>query len=101
MLLGIEIALTLLGIYWLITGKARIDKTRELTGTHGRILGFILLLTLPLVLVLGFGMGVLIGLGVLPGSLSSLGFLADIAGILIVVLATVGYYSANKPRPTE
>ncbi len=57
MLLGAEIGLTVIGLYWLIVGKVSVNKTQRLAGWPVRILGFILILPVPIALCVGFAMG--------------------------------------------
>jgi hypothetical protein len=38
MCLGAEIGLFILGVYWLVTGKAKVNETQQLVGMHVRMM---------------------------------------------------------------
>ncbi len=54
MILGIEVGLTILGIYTLIKGKWSLGKGRFLIGREATVLGILSVLTFPLVFVISF-----------------------------------------------
>ncbi len=60
MILGIEIGLTILGIYTLIKRKWPMGKKGYLVGREAMILGVLSLITLPVVFLLSFAAGVII-----------------------------------------
>ena len=59
MILGAQIALLILGIYALATGKFPMGKGRKSLGPMARIAGAILFVPLIGALVIGFGLGML------------------------------------------
>jgi len=71
MILGIEIALTLLGIYTLLKRKWPMGKKGYLVGREARILGILSLITLPVVLLFVLVAGVIIGIIRGPEALTS------------------------------
>ena len=101
MCLGAEIAMTLLGIYWLATGKAALSKTRQVQGMHARIMGAILLFTVPIAVALAIAMGVLVGAGVLPDSAMRFTFIADAFGILSVAAVIFVYQYLVKDQAVD
>jgi hypothetical protein len=94
MLLGMEIGLTLYGLYALIKGKFSMGKRGEVTGTQARIAGGIFLLTIPIIFFFGLLMGVLVELGVLPFISQGWYALIDVGGILFTGI--LGYMVANQ-----
>ena len=101
MCLGAEIGMFILGVYWLVVGKAKVGKTQQLVGLHVRMMGFILLLALPLALALGFLIGVLAGMDVLPRSILDYAFVGDAVSIVIVFVIVMVYYYAVKGQATD
>ena len=92
MIFGVEVALTLYGLYALFTGKYTVGKGKVVEGQPARIAGLFLALTVPLAFVLGFIMG-----SVLADS--GLYFLADV--IAIVVCGILSTWYARKNLPAE
>jgi hypothetical protein len=101
MCLGAEIGMFILGVYWLVTGKAKVGKTQQLVGMHVRMMGFILLLALPLAFVLGILIGILAGMEVLPRSVLDYAFIGDALSIIIVFAVVMVYYYAVKGQATS
>ena len=62
MILGIEIGLTLLGIYALLKRKWPMGKKGYLVGREAKILGILSIITLPVVFLSGLVAGVIIGI---------------------------------------
>ncbi len=84
MILGVEIALLLYGLYALFTAKYAIGKGRTVTGGKARILGGLCVLPLPLAFFVGLIVGVFaitLGDGTFNPWVAS--------GIEIVILLTV------------
>jgi len=75
----LEIAMLVVGVIFLITGKANLGKNARVEGPRARIVGLILVAPLVLAFVFGFLIGFLIGLGILPND----------AGFLIVIIEPV------------
>jgi hypothetical protein len=55
MILGLEIALVIMGLMALIRGKMKMGKNREVTGIPARLLGLVGLLPMPMAIVLNIG----------------------------------------------
>jgi hypothetical protein len=93
-MLFLEIAMFIVGLISLITGKFVLSKGIILTGTPARIAGGIFMLPIPIALGAGFILGLTVG--------------SDATGIatvieIVIVLACLGggylYANANKPAP--
>jgi hypothetical protein len=52
MILGMEIAMFVIGIMALVRGKLKLGKNKEVTGTPARLLGLIGFVPIPLAIVL-------------------------------------------------
>ncbi|MHC4462349.1 MAG: hypothetical protein ACYS6W_11590 [Planctomycetota bacterium] len=87
MILGIEIALTLLGIYTLLKRKWPMGKKGYLVGREAKILGILSLITLPVVFLFGLVAGVIIGVIRGPDALTS----SPWVGIGIEVAAVISW----------
>jgi heme/copper-type cytochrome/quinol oxidase subunit 2 len=57
MVLGIEIAMLVMGIITLFKGQIKLSKNRLVTGLPAYIIGIILAGTVPLIMVIGFVIG--------------------------------------------
>ena len=57
MIMGVEIAIFVLGIYTLIKGHYNMGKGKKVFGPKSRVLGFICLAPLPLSMAVGFAIG--------------------------------------------
>jgi hypothetical protein len=94
-----EILMLVSGLYTLIAGKVRLAKKQHLEGWRARVAGLFLVAPLPLALLIGFFLGLLIGMDILPASVQ------DYAGCLdlpLVVGGSVGaVISAWATKPKE
>ncbi len=89
MILGIEIALTILGIYTLIKRKWPMGKKGYLVGREAMILGILSLITLPIVFLVGLVAGVIIGIIRGPDALTSSQWVGIGIEAVVVILWTI------------
>ena len=85
MILGAEVGLLIYGIYVLITGKYSLGRKRFVYGTSARILGALCVLPLPLVMIIGFFLGILMGIGVV-GDITILVTVLEIVVLIVIVI---------------
>lgn len=96
MILGIEIGLTVYGLYALISGKVSIRRG-VVTGIPARIAGAVFLMTIPLAFFYGMVALTLYRLGALPYDLQGSAWVIDALAIITTVIG--GYlivYQASK-----
>lgn len=98
MILGIEIGLTVYGLYALIAGKISLRRS-TITGAPARVAGGVFLMTIPLAFFYGMIFSMLYGLGVFPYEAQNYFWLIDVLAILTTVGG--GYliaYQASKAQ---
>jgi hypothetical protein len=103
-LLVAEILMLIGGLYALIVGRIKLTNSLNLTGWRARVAGLFLVAPFPIALLIGFLMGVLIGLGALPASaLNSSGILELllVVGCLIGVVIFAWAVEPKQPAPEE
>jgi len=102
MILGIEIALIVLGIMALVKGKIQLSKNRVVQGTPARLLAIVCFAPLPLAFMSGIAYGAY--LATQGGDLESHKwiFIAIEAGVVVACLALLfilGFALATSPAP--
>jgi len=95
MILGIEIALTLLGIYTLVKRKWPMGKKGYLVGRQARILGILSLITLPVVFLFGLVAGTIVAIIRGPAALTSSPWTAIAIEAAAVILWTALLFFLN------
>jgi hypothetical protein len=103
MILGIEIALLILGIYALATGKLTLSKNKVVQGTPARLLGIIGLVPLPLAFLAGVAYGATQaaqGKDVTSDSVrwTLTGIEAGIVVVCLIALFAIGFAIAKPPE---
>src|SRR5262249_30636375 len=103
MILGLEIALLIMGIIALITGKLTLNRTCVVRGTNARVLGVIALLPLPVAFTILLGLA-----GVYGGrrdELQDLSWMLPLIeagitiGILVIICIAAALLSESKDKP--
>jgi hypothetical protein len=102
MILGIEIALIVLGIYGLIKGRIPISKTRVVEGTPARLLALLGFVPLPLAfLLVALVLGTKIARGgqVNEDSARTTGIIIEVAVVIgtLLVFYVLGFVLATDP----
>ncbi len=99
MLLVFEIALTVYGIVIVVRNRYKVGKTAEVTGTPARVIGIVMLATLPMALVVGFiaGAAYVVITGHPPKEM--LWFALGDVGVIIFVLVLVTILSSVYKQP--
>jgi hypothetical protein len=93
MILGIEIGLTVYGLYALIAGKVSLRRG-TITGAPARIAGVVFLMTIPIAFFYGMIVSVLYGLGALPYEAQGYFWLIDVLALLTTVIG--GFLIVNQ-----
>jgi dienelactone hydrolase len=104
LILGIEIALFILGIIALATGKLTLTKTRVVYGWPARLLGIIGLLPLPLSFGVGVAIGVLLAMRGEPVENHRGLFIAIEVGIVfgcVALLYGIGLFFVGPPATDD
>lgn len=99
-LLVAEILMLIGGLYALIAGRIKLTKNMLLTGPRARVAGLILLAPLPLALIIGFLLGALVGVGILPTSAQDFAPCVEIILVIVCLLGAVLFAFLTKPRET-
>jgi hypothetical protein len=98
MILGIELGLTVYGLYALIAGKITMRRGK-VTGTPARIAGVVFMLTIPLAFFFGILFRALYGLGALPYEAKDYLWLIDVLALFVTVAG--GYLIANQASKAQ
>jgi hypothetical protein len=95
-----ELAMMIFGIVTLVRGKFSLTRTRVVTGFHAYAIGIVLTATLPVLLAVGFVIGVaaVAASGGRPPDLNKLAFLDPVIVALSLLIVTVIALSAPKTR---
>jgi hypothetical protein len=104
MILGMEIALLVMGLHALVTGRMVLGRNRVVYGAAARVLGLIALLPIPLAFCAGVGMGVVMvsrGEDITDESLRwvFVGVEAAIVVFCLILLYSIGLAVAGPPAP--
>lgn len=91
MLLILELAMFVGGIIALIRGKIKLGK-RTAEGSQARIASMFLIIPLPIAVVIGFCLGVMSGLGIIPGGTG----LLILSTVIEITLMIIGYAVASS-----
>jgi hypothetical protein len=87
--------MSLYGLYALISGKFSLGRKGEVTGIPARIAGAIYLGTSPIIFMMGFILGFLIGLGIVPESQQS------VIGVSLELVFLFGFYFLGRMVATK
>jgi hypothetical protein len=106
MILGLEIAMVIMGIAALATGRLHLSKQRVFQGTAVRFAGVVLLLPLPICLLIGFILGFKaalegrpLNLQVMAGPLALMELMVVLACLCLAL--AVAFQSARPPEQQQ
>jgi hypothetical protein len=105
MILGAEIAMIVLGLMAIVTGKMTLSKTKVVFGTPARILGVVAMLPMPLAFITAVPVAIVMGLqgrAVMTNS-AKLTFtlieLGIVVACMVIIYAVGGKYAEDPTLP--
>ncbi len=101
MVLGIEIAMLVMGIAALVKGEAAAGKGRKIKGVRARLMGMAMMMPLPLAFACGVGLGIY---AANTGQMEILNYawLCDVGALLFsVVIAAIVGGKGEEETPEE
>ena len=97
-LLIAELIMLVGGLYALVKGRLKLTGSMTLEGRRARIAGLFLVSPIPLALALGFLLGFLANVGVLPIEVLGYTGVFEIAWVFLALGGVVVYAYATKPK---